>query len=538
MNNFYKVLFLLFHSALISTSLCQELNSWIPENISPDANLDRTQFVDLDHGFIGGSSTAAAIFGKSTDGGYTWSVQNFPYQVNNILTFFVDPDFGDYGQILKYVPIKLLKPNGGESLLIGSNEPIKWYSDIPSLINIKIEYSTDGGLNWNLIASAVPISDSSYIWNVPNTPSIHCVIKISDVANAALFEVSDNSFIIRAGVINVPSDFPTIQGAIDFAQPGDSIIVQPGVYVENIDLYKEGLMIVGNGDSDEVIIDGSQTSFTFYCSGDNNIIKGFTIINGSGPAGGIYTGSNSEFDDLIIKNNHANQYGGGLRCSGSAKFRNVVIEDNYGGGIYLELGAYPLLENVIIRNNSANFGGGIRVDATSNGNFNNVLIYNNYAYTYGGGIYCDNGQVEYTGLKIVYNRAGEKGGGIYQFGEPFVLANSVICNNSAGNQGGGIYCENLVNIDSCTISFNRSDLGGGIFIDGVSANITRTTITNNYAVEGNGIYRANQNYANITQSNFYNNSVAIYNNSTTYLVSAENNWWGDSLRPLSSHSKS
>ena len=101
MNNFYKVLFLLFHSALISTSLCQELNSWIPENISPDANLDRIKFVDLDHGFIGGSSTATAIFGKSPDGGYTWSVQNFPYQVNNILTFFVDPDFGDYGQISK-----------------------------------------------------------------------------------------------------------------------------------------------------------------------------------------------------------------------------------------------------------------------------------------------------------------------------------------------------------------------------------------------------------------------------------------------------
>ena len=40
-----------------------------------------------------------------------------------------------------------------------------------------------------------------------------------------------------ATVINVPPEQPTIQAGIDAANNGDTVLVQPGSYVENID-YK------------------------------------------------------------------------------------------------------------------------------------------------------------------------------------------------------------------------------------------------------------------------------------------------------------
>jgi hypothetical protein len=39
---------------------------------------------------------------------------------------------------------------------------------------------------------------------------------------------------INAGIINVPDEQPTIQLAITAAIPGDTVLVQPGEYTENI----------------------------------------------------------------------------------------------------------------------------------------------------------------------------------------------------------------------------------------------------------------------------------------------------------------
>ena len=46
-----------------------------------------------------------------------------------------------------------------------------------------------------------------------------------------------------ADIINVPDDFETIQAAIDAAQDGDTVLVQPGVYVENIDFDGHNIVV-------------------------------------------------------------------------------------------------------------------------------------------------------------------------------------------------------------------------------------------------------------------------------------------------------
>lgn len=53
----------------------------------------------------------------------------------------------------------------------------------------------------------------------------------------------------------VPDDYPTIQAAVDAAEPGDLILIAPGVYREEVQVSTPGLTLRG-ADRNRVIIDG------------------------------------------------------------------------------------------------------------------------------------------------------------------------------------------------------------------------------------------------------------------------------------------
>jgi len=57
---------------------------------------------------------------------------------------------------------------------------------------------------------------------------------------------------------NVPADYPTIQSAVDAAEPGDLVLVEPGVYKEAVTVTTPGLVIRGT-DRNSVILDGEFT---------------------------------------------------------------------------------------------------------------------------------------------------------------------------------------------------------------------------------------------------------------------------------------
>ncbi|MDZ7332078.1 MAG: FG-GAP-like repeat-containing protein [candidate division KSB1 bacterium] len=89
--------------------------------------------------------------------------------------------------------IKITAPNGGEQFQAGNAHEITWQSHNISG-TVKIEFSTDGGATWNLIADGEP-DDGSYSWQVPHAPSENCRIRITD-SDGSPFDVSDNPFTI------------------------------------------------------------------------------------------------------------------------------------------------------------------------------------------------------------------------------------------------------------------------------------------------------------------------------------------------------
>ncbi|MDP8239078.1 MAG: T9SS type A sorting domain-containing protein [Candidatus Hatepunaea meridiana] len=208
------------------------------------------------------------------------------------------------------------------------------------------------------------------------------------------------STLTLAAIMNVPDDYEDIQEAIDWSRDSDTVLVQPGEYVENINFDGKDIVVLGNpADPSEVIIDGGgEDRVVTFDQGESSeaLLSGFTIRNGSADRGGgiLCSGSSPTLQNLIIRENEAGSRGGGLYRAGGDNFvlRDIVFEDNSamtGGGIYA-VGADIELFDVIIRRNTASqgaggfevYGGGDRVAMT------NVLIAGNSGDPVGG-VYLD-----------------------------------------------------------------------------------------------------------------------------------------------------
>jgi hypothetical protein len=98
-----------------------------------------------------------------------------------------------------------------------------------------------------------------------------------------------------APLISVPTDYPTIQSAIDAASPGDTIKVLPGIYIEQL-MISKSLTLVGTGAKSTIIKAPAESDPSVL--GIPNIIdvsigaevtlKGFTISGFDGTSCGTF----------------------------------------------------------------------------------------------------------------------------------------------------------------------------------------------------------------------------------------------------------
>jgi len=128
--------------------------------------------------------------------------------------------------------------------------------------------------------------------------------------------------------IRVPVDYPTIQGAVDAANPGDTIWVANGTYHERVTLYKDGLSLLGENPK-TTIVDSGFIDQPICITANNICISGFTMRNGG--RCGIYldrTGNVTLVWNIIANNT---SYGIYLDNSVTSVISENTIENNWQG---------------------------------------------------------------------------------------------------------------------------------------------------------------------------------------------------------------
>ncbi|HEY0668268.1 MAG TPA: IPT/TIG domain-containing protein [Sphingobacteriaceae bacterium] len=109
-----------------------------------------------------------------------------------------------YGQFSYAQDALLLKnPTAGQIISGGDYFTISWESS--NVENIKIEYSSDGGVTWMSIINAYPTSASKYAWLVPVKPTLNGKLRISDIYNSSIASHS-GSFTISEPQLNIKVD--------------------------------------------------------------------------------------------------------------------------------------------------------------------------------------------------------------------------------------------------------------------------------------------------------------------------------------------
>lgn len=307
----------------------------------------------------------------------------------------------------------------------------------------------------------------------------------------------------ESAVLRVPRTYPTIQSAIDAANPMDVVLVAPGAYKENLDFKGKKITVKSVNGPQNTMIDGGQSGpVVLFKTGEDpsSVLEGFTICNGSGIQA---SGNPPPFV----------QCGGGIYCSHtSPTIRNNIIKNNilldlhpfritYGAGIFCDHGS-PLVENNQILNNriqnpnnthvSPCGGGGIAVIGGSKPIIRNNLIQGNQGRV-GHGVFSLNSTSKLENNRILENRQspsafyGVGGGGLACYKGALFLLDNLISGNY-DRYGGGVYVGNCSYvIENNTFSFNESLKGGGILLGGVGKISHNRFYKNKSAIDGGAI---------------------------------------------------
>ena len=148
-------------------------------------------------------------------------------------------------------------------------------------------------------------------------------------------------------IIQVPSDQPTIQDAVNAAQSGDLVLIDKGVYSEGVTVENDGITIRGM-DRNAVVLDGrGKFSNGFTVTGNGVTIQNLTVHsyqqNGIIFTGVLPSGENED-DEYSYSGDsegsvvdgyrvdHVTAYNNGLYGIYAFASRNGVIENSYASG--------------------------------------------------------------------------------------------------------------------------------------------------------------------------------------------------------------
>jgi hypothetical protein len=273
--------------------------------------------------------------------------------------------------------------------------------------------------------------------------------------------------------------YTTIQAGINAAVNGNTVLVAPGTYYENIDFKGKAITVTSSGGPSVTTIDGGNIDHAvIFQSGEPRaaVLSNFTITHGT----------------PLTSNNYSYTGGGILIQNSQPTILNNVVTQNYCQNIY-SAGSAPLIEGNTISSSLTPekcfvlFTGGIKIDGALQATYGQATA----SPTVIGNI------IEKNTTGQSGDGGGDGGPGIAIWGGSPIIENNIIRNNvTLSGSGGGINVVygDLISIVQNLIYGNSAGCGGGAIgsEEGSLGSDTYLLIANNTVVgnigTGNGGY--------------------------------------------------
>ena len=237
----------------------------------------------------------------------------------------------------------------------------------------------------------------------------------------------------------------TIGHAISLASSGDSVMISPTTYQENLTIIIN-LQLIGSGAA-KTIIDGTGSGSVVGILNTAAVvgISGVTMQNGIASGGaGILNWGTLTVDKSILKGNmslsETSSAGGGIFSSGTLTVTNSTFSNNSGSSRFMYGGAIYSSGPLTVTNSTFS-------QNASNGSIGG-----------GGGAIYNAGVASINNSTFSGNSAtGDGGGGIYNGGGLLTIQNSLVANSKAGGNCLGSLTSNGYNLSTDkTCTFNNS----------------------------------------------------------------------------------
>ena len=112
--------------------------------------------------------------------------------------------------------------------------------------------------------------------------------------------------ILHSKTFRVPQDYATIQSAINVSHDGDTVLVAPGNYNEDVTISKKDIYLIGEYGADSTFISGypdGGKGWILFKNETKSVLKGFTVNKKHDATGGILivnSGSNPTIEKCVF----------------------------------------------------------------------------------------------------------------------------------------------------------------------------------------------------------------------------------------------